>query len=119
MPLTRRVLLSEGSRAIAVAGSAAVGLLGAHTARSTAQPVVPTIDNTITTPTAIGDFLAVPQGDRVIVFSRRCPHLGCLLNIGQDHEFVCPCHGSRFDREGVRVQGPATGNLSIVATVPR
>lgn len=120
MPLSRRALLTEGSRAVAVAGTAVVGLLGTRTARPASASKSPPIDTTISAPTAIDELLLVPEEDRVVAFSRRCTHLGCQLNVAEDElGFVCPCHGSRFDLHGHRVEGPATRNLSIVATVPR
>ena len=44
--------------------------------------------------------------------SRKCTHLGCRLNF-QDKEgiLLCPCHHSRFSKEGVRLSGPAQKNL--------
>jgi cytochrome b6-f complex iron-sulfur subunit len=44
--------------------------------------------------------------------SRKCTHLGCRLNY-QDQEgiLLCPCHESRFSREGMRLHGPAQKDL--------
>lgn len=42
----------------------------------------------------------------------RCPHLGCALTWNsQEHTWDCPCHGSRFTKEGTVLDNPATGNL--------
>lgn len=42
----------------------------------------------------------------------RCPHLGCALQWNrQERSWDCPCHGSRFDRQGKRLNGPATDDL--------
>ena len=39
----------------------------------------------------------------------RCPHMGCVLKYNrQEHSWDCPCHGSRFTREGELINGPAT-----------
>ena len=35
-----------------------------------------------------------------------CTHLGCTVTMS-DQEVVCPCHGSRFDRQGRVLNGPA------------
>lgn len=38
----------------------------------------------------------------------RCPHLGCALKYNkQEHTWDCPCHGSRFDKEGKVLNNPA------------
>ncbi len=37
-----------------------------------------------------------------------CTHLGCITNWKQDEGIVaCPCHGSKFDVEGRKIEGPA------------
>ncbi len=37
-----------------------------------------------------------------------CTHLGCLVNWKSEEEVIaCPCHGSKFDREGKVLEGPA------------
>ena len=42
----------------------------------------------------------------------RCPHLGCALRWNsQEHSWDCPCHGSRFDGEGRRLNNPAADDL--------
>ena len=44
--------------------------------------------------------------------ARRCPHLGCALKWNPaEHTWDCPCHGSRFTREGRLIDNPATGDL--------
>ena len=40
------------------------------------------------------------------VLSLACTHLGCRVTATEDG-FVCPCHGSAFDRSGQVVRGPA------------
>ena len=42
--------------------------------------------------------------------SATCTHLGCTPRLDGD-EFVCPCHGSRFSRNGQVVSAPATRAL--------
>ncbi len=37
-----------------------------------------------------------------------CTHLGCLTAWNQELGIIaCPCHGSKFNRDGVKVAGPA------------
>jgi cytochrome b6-f complex iron-sulfur subunit len=43
-----------------------------------------------------------------------CPHLGCLVEVRGEVEFVCPCHGSRFSSEGRPETGPATQPLRFL-----
>lgn len=39
----------------------------------------------------------------------RCPHLGCALKYNpQEHSWDCPCHGSRFNKDGKLLDNPAT-----------
>ena len=39
----------------------------------------------------------------------RCPHLGCALKYNKaEHTWDCPCHGSRFTKEGKLIENPAT-----------
>ena len=35
-----------------------------------------------------------------------CTHLGCTVTVTED-ALACPCHGSRFDRQGRVLKGPA------------
>ena len=43
-----------------------------------------------------------------------CPHLGCLVELGEEGGFVCPCHDSRFDGQGQVQNGPATKGLRFL-----
>lgn len=44
--------------------------------------------------------------------SPRCPHLGCALKWNpRERSWDCPCHGSRFDEDGVLLDNPANGDL--------
>ncbi len=43
---------------------------------------------------------------------RRCPHLGCELEWNEEEQsWDCPCHGSRFSREGELLDNPAQVDL--------
>lgn len=43
---------------------------------------------------------------------KRCPHLGCALKWNkEEHTWDCPCHGSRFTKNGELIDNPATDDL--------
>ena len=45
--------------------------------------------------------------ENFVVFSRVCSHLNCLVRWEESKEqFLCPCHGGVFDKEGNVVAGP-------------
>ncbi|MFZ4847964.1 MAG: ubiquinol-cytochrome c reductase iron-sulfur subunit [Caldilinea sp.] len=45
-----------------------------------------------------------------------CTHLGCLYKWEQaNNRFECPCHGSKFTREGYFIEGPAPRSLDKFA----
>ncbi len=45
---------------------------------------------------------------------RRCPHMGCALKWNaREHSWDCPCHGSRFTKEGKLLDNPSTGDLRL------
>lgn len=46
--------------------------------------------------------------------TRRCPHLGCALKWNAaEHTWDCPCHGSRFTRDGTLIDNPATKDWKL------
>lgn len=43
----------------------------------------------------------------------RCPHLGCALKWNRaEHSWDCPCHGSRFTKDGRLLDNPANGDAN-------
>jgi cytochrome b6-f complex iron-sulfur subunit len=52
----------------------------------------------------------------VVALYKVCTHLGCLYNWNnQEDKFICPCHGSQFQKDGIYIAGPAPRNLDRFA----
>jgi cytochrome b6-f complex iron-sulfur subunit len=51
------------------------------------------------------------EGDTVYALDLVCTHLGCTVTV-TGSGLSCPCHGSRFDRQGRVLKGPADRPLS-------
>ena len=45
-----------------------------------------------------------------------CSHESCTITGAAGSAYVCPCHGSRYDRAGKVLQGPAKASLRQFAT---
>lgn len=44
-----------------------------------------------------------------------CPHLGCIVEWNPlESTWDCPCHGSRFDKLGALLCGPANSDLTVL-----
>jgi cytochrome b6-f complex iron-sulfur subunit len=57
-----------------------------------------------------GGFFLVREGQKLYAVSSICSHKACPLT-PRPAEYACPCHGSRFTRQGVVLTGPATTPL--------
>ena len=45
--------------------------------------------------------------------TKRCPHMGCALKWNKhEQSWDCPCHGSRFKKDGSIIDNPATDNFN-------
>lgn len=52
------------------------------------------------------------QDSYLIAIYQVCTHLGCLIPFqASENRFICPCHGSTFERSSNYVLGPAPRNL--------
>ena len=81
------------------------GMLSAFTGGEAAPPpVLPPEGSTDTTGTGDGTAL------NVRALYQRCPHLGCKPNqCLRNFWLECPCHGSRYDRLGIKAAGAQYG----------
>ncbi len=64
------------------------------------------------------DVWAIKNGEKdITVFSPICPHLGCRYTWHPERdEFICPCHGSVFAKDGKVLHGPAPRPLDTLPT---
>ena len=59
-----------------------------------------------------GQFWLSNDADGVRSLYRVCTHLGCLYEWKeQTFRFECPCHGSKFQKTGQYIEGPAPRSL--------
>jgi Rieske Fe-S protein len=55
----------------------------------------------------------VSSDTALTVLSATCSHLGCLVNYNREkREFICPCHGGRYDLTGRNIAGPPPAPLN-------
>lgn len=69
---------------------------------------------------------SVPEGrfwvshtanNELIVLYGVCTHLGCLPKWSlSNHRFECPCHGSKFELDGLYIEGPAPRSMDRFET---
>lgn len=61
-------------------------------------------------------FFLVVSGGALTAISSDCTHRDCPLHRSADSTFSCRCHGSRFDRDGNVLRGPAQRPLPHFST---
>ena len=118
--VSRRQLLTWLSRgSLAAAGAVIVGQIirflsfEPPDSGSTVFAIGRPADYPLSAPTYIAEARCYVARDRtgMYVVDAVCPHLGCLVEPGDESGFVCPCHDSQFDGQGNAVTGPATKPL--------
>ncbi len=56
--------------------------------------------------------VAGDEATQIMALYQVCTHLGCLVPFdGGQNRFICPCHGSTFERNSEYVLGPAPRSL--------
>jgi Rieske Fe-S protein len=64
-----------------------------------------------------GVFLVARTSDAAFsTIEAVCTHEGCTVSGADGDIYVCPCHGSRYDRSGHVVGGPAKASLRQYAS---
>jgi len=61
-----------------------------------------------------GKFFLVRQGNEFKALYQVCTHLGCLVRQAEGG-FSCPCHGSKFTKDGTLVATPAPRDMDEFA----
>ena len=62
-------------------------------------------------------YLVKVDDEEILAFSEVCTHLGCRVPyVDENGRFECPCHGSKFTREGDYIEGPAPRGMDEDAT---
>ncbi len=85
---------------------------------TTAKPGIPIFSQGL--PKKQPAYLIITQGPKLAEYAIRpvCTHLGCTVNWDTDkNRFICPCHGSQFDNQGIAVKGPAKRPLPLITVV--
>jgi cytochrome b6-f complex iron-sulfur subunit len=66
---------------------------------------------------AINGIFLIHAQEGFFALNAVCTHLGCLTAWKPDlGQIACPCHGSKFSREGVKLAGPAPKPLPWLRT---
>ncbi|MBZ0292917.1 MAG: Rieske 2Fe-2S domain-containing protein [Anaerolineae bacterium] len=61
---------------------------------------------------AIRIWMSHLEDDSLVVLYNVCTHLGCLYKwVDTNNRFECPCHGSKFQKSGLYISGPAPRSL--------
>jgi len=122
--VNRRDFLIRSAGAAAAAASAAAlvgcgnGLFGPPvdapalppapvTVKLSDYPALATVGQAVEFPDALRAVVRTSISPQAFLGLRLlCTHQGCTTTL-ENNEFVCPCHGSRFDSLGNVLQGPA------------
>ena len=125
--MSRRSFLSAGWKIgfglLAVAGVATTWDLlkpqlsaGFDVIVKTVSPDAVPDEGVLEVPEARG-YLVKLDDEEVVAFSEVCTHLGCRVPyIDENTRFECPCHGSKFTREGYYIEGPAPRGMDQYET---
>lgn len=55
------------------------------------------------------------ENGEVVKLSATCTHLRCIVSWdSKNKNWLCPCHQSRFDKEGKVLEGPAKRDLKKI-----
>jgi menaquinol-cytochrome c reductase iron-sulfur subunit len=62
-------------------------------------------------------YVTTDRDRQLRVLTSVCPHLGCTVPWNKEkNQFVCPCHGATFTKDGARVSGPSLRGMDTLET---
>jgi menaquinol-cytochrome c reductase iron-sulfur subunit len=60
-------------------------------------------------------YVTTEKDGRLLVLTSVCPHLGCTVPWNKEKsQFICPCHGATFTKDGARVSGPSLRGMDTL-----
>jgi cytochrome b6-f complex iron-sulfur subunit len=75
------------------------------------------LENAAPTQVPEGRFWVSQPTEGLVVLFGVCTHLGCLPKWSvTNHRFECPCHGSKYELDGLYIEGPAPRSLDRFQT---
>ncbi len=115
--LTRRnFLVKLGLGSVAVAGLGTTVFAYQYLSPNVLYEPSPTVDAGKPDEYPLDSVTLDPQTGIYVVHSKEgfyalsatCTHLGCLTAYKPDQGIIaCPCHGSKFRKDGTKIEGPA------------
>ena len=112
----------EGSPTSPSGGTSTLPVLTGQFANSRVQvtttgTALANVDGAALVESIAGVFLiARTSGNAFQAVDAICTHEGCRVTSADGAVYVCPCHGSRYNRNGQVVQGPARASLRQYTT---
>jgi cytochrome b6-f complex iron-sulfur subunit len=78
------------------------------------DPVPATDEQPLDNP--VGKFFLSNSETGLVALYKVCTHLGCLYDwVEAETRYECPCHGSKYTRDGTWIEGPAPRSLDRFA----
>jgi menaquinol-cytochrome c reductase iron-sulfur subunit len=60
-------------------------------------------------------YVTTDKDGQLRVLTSVCPHLGCTVPWNKEkNQFICPCHGATFTKDGARVSGPSLRGMDTL-----
>jgi|WetSurMetagenome_2_1015567.scaffolds.fasta_scaffold23824_2 Rieske Fe-S protein len=55
---------------------------------------------------------------KLMMMSAKCTHMGCIVHWNEkENTWDCPCHGSKYDKDGKVIRGPAMKDLMLIKDI--